>query len=148
MKRPMLNLTVFSIFLVLLILLPTSQNFVLAEENMAKDECFVDLDGDGFNDNSYDFENDKYLEKNNLSTKEAESITEKNTETDISIDFGENTNVSSSLSKSERFRLVKISVKGQDNCRGESDSNFGGNMGGVGGSGQAGGCAGGVCVAN
>lgn len=139
MKRLMLNLTVFSIFLVLLILLPTSQNFVLAEENMAKEECFVDLDGDGFNDSVDDIDN------NDLNDNDTKSESNLNLESLISFDFGADSNNSAPLYNYEKFKLRKYSVRALTGNRGESDAGFGGNSGGVGGSGQSGGCAGGVC---
>ncbi len=145
MKRYMFTL---GALFVLLILSPTNKNSILAEETSKQEYYFVDLDGDGFNDNTYDFENNRFLEKDNLSQKEIESKTKKNSKGFVSFDFGLNSDVSLSLSKSERFKLVKFSARTLDNCRGESDSDFSGDFGGISGSGQAGGCVGGVCIAN
>ncbi len=148
MKRYLFSL---GAILILLILSPENITKVFAEDSSKHSEhkeCFVDLDGDGFNDNTNDFENNRFATNDTPKDNEAESMAEGDSENYVSFDTGTDTDVSVYLTHSEKFGLLKFSTRGLDGCRGESGSGFGGNLGSMGGSGQSGGCAGGACVAN
>ncbi len=145
MKRYLFSLVAI---LILLILSPANITKVFAEDLSKHKDCFVDLDGDGFNDNTNDFENNRFASDEASKENEAGSMTEGDGENYVSFDSGTDTDVSVYLTHSEKFRLLKFSARGLDDCRAESESGFGGNMGAMGGSGQSGGCAGGACIAN
>ncbi len=148
MKRCMFSL---GAFLILLILSLSHNTKVFAEDSPKHSEhkeCFVDLDGDGFNDNTNDFENNRFATDETTKENEAGSMAEGDCEKYVSFDSGADTDVSVYLTNSEKFGLLKFTTRGLDGCRGESESGFGGNMGAMGGSGQSGGCAGGACIAD
>ncbi|MCP4706356.1 MAG: hypothetical protein GY865_17295 [candidate division Zixibacteria bacterium] len=132
-----LGIFVFSFFL-----LPTNNNYAFAEKISNDDEFFIDLDGDGFNDSVTDIDN--------TDPDDIDSKTELNQNSDdlISLDFNLDSETAAPLYNAEKFVLLKFSARGLQSNRGESDAGFGGNSGGVGGSSQSGGCAGGACVAN
>jgi len=118
-----------------------------ADDGAESEELFVDLDGDGFNDNTPDEDNnsipdsaedDKYSDRN----KTANALA--STEFKPIEGLGE-FDLSSLLSNSELFGQLKFLTRAQSCCRGgfEAGSDFGpGNGIGLG---AVSGCAGGVC---
>lgn len=123
--------------------LPLSHLYADDSENSKP--AFVDLDGDGFNDNAADADNNSIPDA-------AESDHNSNTESGSAflafkpIESMGNFDLSSLLGNSEKFGKLKAAVSALSCCRGglEPAENFGpGN--GIGSGAVAGGCPGGVC---
>jgi len=113
----------------------------------AKDSkpAFVDLDGDGFNDNASDADNDRIpdqAQKGDDSGATQESGFKDFNPIQAISDF----DLSSLLANSEKFGKLKLIASAISCCRGglEPDESFGpGN--GIGSGAVSGGCPGGVC---
>ena len=133
------------LFLLTLIIIFFSSHSI-AENDSAKKAVFIDLDGDGFNDNTTDFDNDRFSSALNQGGKEMGSESESKFTGFVSFEAGFNSEFSLSMSKRDKFELKKSFAKALGVCRGESGANFGGSVEGASGSGQTNGCVGGVCI--
>jgi len=117
-----------------------------AEENKTDKTVFVDLDGDGFNDSTTDFENVGKSSKFTRANNNAEDQSNQSGGGLISFNAKTDSKSDRVISKSEKFDRMKFSVRGLDQSRGESDSNFGGNPGnGIGSGKMNNACIGGIC---
>lgn len=128
------------------ILLPSSTT--LAEDEKTEKTVFVDLDGDGFNDNAPD-ENGDGIPDEMKSGKNKEKDQEAGSSGQISAftplqDLGEYT-IDEYLPNSERFGRLEFTTRAQSSFRGgfDIDKSFGPGTG-IGG-GAMSGCPGGVC---
>lgn len=119
--------------------------YLRAEDSEDQNAAFVDLDGDGFNDNASDADN-------NGIPDEAESSHESDVESEDAflaskpIEAIGDFDLSSLLGNSEKFGKLKAATSAISCCRGglEPGEKFGpGN--GIGSGAVAGGCPGGVC---
>lgn len=142
MKRYMFTL---GMFFILLILSPTNHNIVFAEEILEHEDYFIDLDGDGFNDNTQDTNNkkgsDDYSDAN-----QSDSQSDDNNSNLVSLDFGQNRNYEEILSNSEKFNLKMFSTRAHSLNRCESGAEMGGNPGNGIGTGFINNvCVGGIC---
>jgi hypothetical protein len=139
-------LSILCIISLAFILYPIS--IASAEDDKTEKTVFVDLDGDGFDDNAPDENGDGIPdEMKSVKTEEAEQDIENSGQLSAFAplqDLGEYT-IDEYLPNSERFGRLEFTTRAQSSFRGgfDIDENFGpGN--GI-GSGAISGCAGGVC---
>jgi len=85
MRRYMFTLGAFC---VLLLLSPTGQNIILAEETSQPEDYFIDLDGDGFDDNIQDANSNNDLE-NSETTNKTDFKSDDDKSKLVSLDFGQ-----------------------------------------------------------
>ncbi|MBD3219062.1 MAG: hypothetical protein GF310_12375 [candidate division Zixibacteria bacterium] len=120
---------------------------LLADDGIESKEVFVDLDGDGFNDNIPDEDNNSIPDtaEDDKNLDENEGLLASSDSQFKPIEGLGGFNLNSLLSNSEIFGKLKFLTRAQSCCRGgfEAGSDFGpGNGIGLG---AVSGCAGGVC---
>ncbi len=118
-----------------------------AEDNVESEEVFVDLDGDGFNDNIPDEDNNSIPDtaEDDKNLNENEGLLASSDSQFKPIESLGGFDLNSLLSNSEIFGKLEFLTRAQSCCRGgfEAGSDFGpGNGIGLG---AVSGCAGGVC---
>ena len=140
-KRRLLSLSIIPVFFLFFSMA------ILADQGMAENLEYVDLDGDGINDNSVDIGAGRIPGKfNSKSELIAESST-KDTNYFISLDLENSKTINPSFSKSGKFDRRLFSVRGLTLCRGylNSGNSFGPGAGiGAGVVNDV--CPGGICV--
>ena len=132
--------------LLLLALFLISAQAILAEQHDDK-AVFVDLDGDGFNDNIADNDTDGLFDDYLTGQNDKMSEIGEANEGFISFDFNSQSDLANGFTKAEKFGLLKFSARGLIQCRGESGAQLNSSPGnGIGfGVVNSGACAGGIC---
>lgn len=140
MKKVIIFLKVIIVITLSAILITSVQLAFALDNNI---ESYVDLDGDGFDDNTPDIDNNGIPDRFEISGKNETNPIEV-----ASVSFFANLEKSSPtvllLSASEKFSLRKFSCRTLDKCRSNLDSDFSGGIG-FGNASGGGACAGGVC---
>lgn len=109
---------------------------VVADDKSETEPVFVDLDGDGFNDKTTDFENKRFLDDKNESGVKSGGM----------ISFDNFFSSEEASSNQEVFKTKKFAVISLSSNRSEADASFGTSQESAGGSSQSSGCVGGVCT--
>jgi len=144
MNKKMLLYCAMSVFLTIL---PVNNWLILAGENSNQEKVYIDLDGDGFNDSTPGEDRGDKVESAALEAKIFSDQSDKSSVELVSFESNVEQGVVKFFSKSEQFNLAKFSIRGIEQCRGESDAKFGSNPGnGIGSGKMNNACVGGVCV--
>ncbi len=110
------------------------------------DALFIDLDGDGFNDEALDPEHGTLM---NQETEEEETVSEPS-DTAPTINpfaaFGPTPAADLPMPNSDRFIRRQFAARGLDSNRSDFESGFGSSTGTNTGTSSGGACAGGVCL--
>jgi len=144
MNKFQFTLSLLSTVIVLFLFGP---RIIFAEQEAEDNHHYIDLDGDGINDNAVDKDNDGIPDSFGSRSALIEESPINETKDFISLDFGQVTEINSALSKSGKFDQLRFSVRGLTLCRGElgSEKSFGPGAGiGAGVVNNA--CPGGVCI--
>jgi hypothetical protein len=137
----------FILLLVFSLLIIPGQT-LLSEDTDEAENTFVDLDGDGFDDNIADDDNDgipNTAEGSDIEKTCDDTIESGNVSMIASLEIASDFNIDQLLSNSERFGKLKFSTRSQSCFRGGFDA--GSNFGPSNGTGftSVSVCAGGIC---
>jgi len=147
-KEPKVKLLTITLTALVLILGVTVQSEQPPGENTGppQNSRFVDLDGDGLNDNVRDLDRDGIPDFRKETAPEPPLITLRGATNIFEAIEPSDSDVSLFLSNSERFEHLKFCIRALSQNRGSfaAEENFGPGSG-IGQSTSSGGCAGGIC---